>query len=107
MSELEYDAFSDLAVTAAFAQSVSASLALPPVTANKGQTYLSKCRNLDTELEPLIREVNLSSNPIPVDNLREPGMAHGALAALGQPVIDKTGADIGSLYQGSQRKLSV
>ncbi|GLA61985.1 hypothetical protein AtubIFM56815_003911 [Aspergillus tubingensis] len=98
-TELECDAFSDLAVTAAFAQSVSASLALPPATTKKGQMYLSKFKNLDAELEPLRREIDLSGYAIPIDNLRQPGMAQGALAALGQLVIDKTGADIGFLYQ--------
>lgn len=98
-TELEYDAFSDLAVTAAFAQSVSASLALPPATTKKGQMYLSKFGNLDAELEPLRKEIDLSGYAIPIDNLRQPGMAQGALAALGQLVIDKTGADIGFLYQ--------
>ncbi|XRM43702.1 hypothetical protein ABZX51_006857 [Aspergillus tubingensis] len=98
-TELEYDAFSDLAVTAAFAQSVSASLALPPAITKKGQMYLSKFENLDAELEPLRREIDLSGYAIPIDNLRQPGMAQGALANLGQLVIDKTGADIGFLYQ--------
>ncbi|PYH67985.1 uncharacterized protein BO88DRAFT_454878 [Aspergillus vadensis CBS 113365] len=98
-TELEYDAFSDLAVTAAFAQSVSASLALPPATTKKGQMYLSKFGNLDAELEPLRREIDLSGYAIPIDDLRQPGMAQGALATLGQLVIEKTGADIGFLYQ--------
>ncbi|PWY71234.1 hypothetical protein BO83DRAFT_446738 [Aspergillus eucalypticola CBS 122712] len=96
---LEYDAFSDLAVTAAFAQSVSASFALPPATIKKGQMYLSNFKYLDAELEPLRREIDLSGYAIPIDNLRQPGMAQGALAALGRFIIDKTGADIGFLYQ--------
>lgn len=98
-TELEYDAFSDLAVTAAFAQSVSTSLALPPLTAKKGQAYLSKFKDLTTELEPLKKEIDLSEYAIPIDNLREPGMAQGALSALDQLIIDKTGADMGFLYQ--------
>ncbi|OJJ66190.1 hypothetical protein ASPBRDRAFT_59870 [Aspergillus brasiliensis CBS 101740] len=98
-TDLEYDAFSDLAVTAAFVQSVSASLALPPLTAKKGQAYLSKLKNLAAELEPLKKEIDLSEYAIPIDNLREPGMAQGALAALDQLIIDKTSADIGFLYQ--------
>ncbi|RAK90704.1 hypothetical protein BO79DRAFT_280731 [Aspergillus costaricaensis CBS 115574] len=99
ITELECDAFSDLAVTAAFAQSVSASLALPPATTKMGQMYLSKFRSLDAELEPLRNEIDLSGYAIPIDNLRQPGMAQYALGALGRFIIDKTGADIGFLYQ--------
>jgi hypothetical protein len=99
MDERELDTFGDLAVTAGFVQSLSTSLPLPPINPRKGQTYVSKWKGLVAELDPLKTEIDLADFAVPIDNLLEPGMAKGALNALDQFIVDKTGTTIGFLYQ--------
>ncbi|RHZ43625.1 uncharacterized protein CDV56_100351 [Aspergillus thermomutatus] len=99
MGERELDAFGDLAVTTSFVQSLSISLPLPPINPRKGQTYVSRLKSLGTEIDPLKTEVNLAEFAVPIDNLLEPGMADGALIALDRFIVDRTGTELGFLYQ--------
>lgn len=99
MSEIEYDTFGDLAVTINFVQALSASLSLPPVSRRKGQAYVSKLKELGTEVGLLKTEVDLTEFAVPIDNLLEPGMAEGALTRLDRFIVDRTGTEIGFLYQ--------
>lgn len=99
MGESEFDAFGDLAVTTNFVQCLSTSLPMPPMNPKKGQTYISRLKALGCELDPLKSEVDLSAFAVPIDNLMEPGMAQGALTTLDEFISNKTGADIGFLYQ--------
>ncbi|KAF4628592.1 hypothetical protein G7Y89_g9563 [Cudoniella acicularis] len=78
MQEREYESFGDLA---------------------KWTNFVSGSKQLATELDPLKQEVDLTNFAIPIDNLKEPGMADGALNTLDQFIVDKTGAKMGSLYQ--------
>lgn len=99
MEESEFGYFGDLAVIVGFVQSLSSSLALPPMSLKKGQLYVSRSKELATELDPLKSQLDLANFAIPIDNLTEPGMAAGALNALDQFVVDKTGTKMGYLYQ--------
>lgn len=99
MPEREYDAFGDLAVTTNFIQTLSASLSLPPVNRRKGQAYVLKLKDLGTEVGLLKAEVDLTEFAVPIDNLLEPGMAEGALTKLDRFIVEKTGTEIGFLYQ--------
>jgi hypothetical protein len=99
MEEREFDAFGDLAVTAGFVHSLSTLLRLPPINRRKGQMYVSRSKELVAELDPLKTQIDLADFAAPIDNLMEPGMAEGALNALDQFVIDKTGTKMGFLYQ--------
>ncbi|KAB8207493.1 hypothetical protein BDV34DRAFT_191805 [Aspergillus parasiticus] len=99
MAESEFDAFGDLAVTTNFVQCLSTSLPMPPMNPKKGQTYISRLKELGSELDPLKSEVDLSAFAVPIDNLMEPGMAQGALTTLDEFISNKAGADIGFLYQ--------
>jgi hypothetical protein len=99
MTERELDCFSDLAVIASFVRSLSVSLSLPSPKLKKGQIYGSRSNDLAVEFNSLKTEIDLSAFAIPIDNLLEPGMARGALNALDQFIIEKTGTKMGFLYQ--------
>ncbi|TVY90703.1 hypothetical protein LAWI1_G004706 [Lachnellula willkommii] len=99
MEESEFESFGDLAVIVGFVQSLSSSLALPPMSLKKGQLYVPRSKELATELDPLKSQLDLADFAIPIDNLTEPGMAAGALNALDQFIVDKTGTKMGFLYQ--------
>ncbi|TVY18075.1 hypothetical protein LARI1_G003499 [Lachnellula arida] len=99
MEESEFEYFGDLAVIVGFVQSLSSSLALPPMSLKKGQLYVSRSKELAMELDPLKSQLDLADFAIPIDNLTEPGMAAGALNALDQFIVNKTGTKMGFLYQ--------
>jgi hypothetical protein len=98
MDHKEFDAFGDLAVTASFVQSLSATLQMPLVNANKGQLFVSKENALFTMVDDMKHEVDLGDYDVPIDNLKEPGMAEKALNALDKFIIHTAGARIGVLY---------
>jgi hypothetical protein len=99
MEERELDFFGDLAVITGFVQSLATSLPLPPISVKKGQMYVSRLKALGSELDPLKTQIDLAGFAVPIDNLLEPGMAEGALNALDQFIVDKTGTKMGFLYQ--------
>lgn len=98
MEEHELESFSDLAVITSFVQSLSTLLPLPQINRKKGQIYVSRSKALAAELDTLKTQVDLANFAVPIDNLLEPGMAEGALAALDQFIMEKTGAKLGFLY---------
>ena len=99
MEEREVDFFSDLVVVTGFIQSLSASLPLPSINQRKGQMFVSRLKELAAELDPFATQIDLADFAVPIGNLMEPGMAEGALNALNQFFIDKTGTKVGFLYQ--------
>jgi hypothetical protein len=99
MLESEFDALSDLAVTTSFIQSLARTVRLPTPNPKVGQVYIARLKALGAELDPHKTELDLSDFAIPMENLEQPGMAEGALMALDRFVIDKTGAEMGFLYQ--------
>ncbi|KAH2913588.1 hypothetical protein KXW25_000871 [Aspergillus fumigatus] len=52
------------------------------------------------DIAKLEAEVDLSEFVIPIGNLLEPGVADAVLAALSRFIVDKTGTELGILYQG-------
>ncbi|KAL4993229.1 hypothetical protein BDV10DRAFT_190190 [Aspergillus recurvatus] len=99
LSDSESDALGNLAVTAAFIQSLSVSVPLPPPNSTKGQAFISKTKSLTTELDALKGDIDLSDFVIPIDNLMEPDVAARALVALDNFIINKAGAEIGMMYE--------
>lgn len=95
----EFNAFGDLAVVVAFIQDLSPRISLPPLSRNKGQLFVSRTKELETELNGLKAEIDLTNFVAPIDNLLEPGMADKALNALDQFIIYKAGSKLGFLYQ--------
>lgn len=104
MLDRELNAFGDLAATVDFIQSLNVSLPLPTSNATKGQTYVSRLKATIAELEPLKKDINLVEHTVPIDRLKEPGMAEKALNALDEYIIDKAGSRIGFFYQDLNEK---
>ncbi|KAK1837630.1 ipa protein [Colletotrichum chrysophilum] len=65
----------------------------------KGRAFVKRSRELEAELTALKTEIDLRDYAVPIDNLLEPGMAEGALAALEEFVVANAGTKIGFLYQ--------
>ncbi|KFY67662.1 hypothetical protein V496_01486 [Pseudogymnoascus sp. VKM F-4515 (FW-2607)] len=99
IEEREADSFGDIAISASFIQSLSTLLPLPSPNLGKAQMFISGSNDLAAELNPLKAQIDLGNFAVPINNLLEPGMAEGALSALDQFVIDKTGTKLGILYQ--------
>ncbi|KAH5300068.1 hypothetical protein HBI24_111710 [Parastagonospora nodorum] len=99
LSEREHDTLGDLAVIVTFIQSLSQLVQLPVANLKKSQPFVTGYVALDNELRSLKDGLDLGDFAIPIDNLLEPGMADGALAALDQYIEEKTGTKIGYLYQ--------
>ncbi|KAH8689160.1 hypothetical protein BGW36DRAFT_391921 [Talaromyces proteolyticus] len=95
----ESEAFGDIAVTAVFIQSLSRAVSLPPASAKRGQMYISRLKALMAELDLLKTEVDLADFAAPIDGLTEPGMAEEALKTLDKFTREKTGTQIGFLYE--------
>lgn len=61
--------------------------------------YASGLEKFRTELNALKTEVDLINFAVPIDNLLEPGVAEAPLIAFDQFIVDRTGSDLGFLYQ--------
>ncbi|KAI4702206.1 hypothetical protein J4E81_002568 [Alternaria sp. BMP 2799] len=99
LSEREYDCLGDLAIIVTFIQSLSLVAQLPAPNHKKSQPFVPGYTALDKELRSLKDGIDLGEYAIPIDNLLEPGMAEGALAALDKYVVEKAGTKLGFLYQ--------
>ncbi|EAW25757.1 uncharacterized protein NFIA_045770 [Aspergillus fischeri NRRL 181] len=99
MLERELDAFGDIAVATSFIKNLMISLSLPPINPRKGQIYISRLKKLRSEIDSTKAEVDLSEFVVPTGNLLEAGVADAALAALSRFIVDKTGTELGYLYQ--------
>ncbi|ROV99789.1 hypothetical protein VSDG_03001 [Cytospora chrysosperma] len=99
LQEREFNALGDLAVAVAFIQDLSPGISLPPLSRNKGQLFVSRTRALETELNGIKSEIDLTDFVAPIDNLLEPGMAEKALNALDRFIIEQAGSKLGFLYQ--------
>lgn len=95
----EAEALGDLAATAAFIQTLAASVALPPPNSTKGQAFLSRLKELTTELDSFKDDLDLSEHVVPIDNLLEPSVAAAALVKLHFHIAKKAGAEIGQLHE--------
>ena len=98
LNETEFDHFSDLAAVALFTKAAASTLSLPPAK-KKGQVFAVKSKDLADELNVMRTKIDLSKFVVPIDNLREPGMAKGALQELEDPILEQTGTRIGVLCQ--------
>jgi len=99
LSDREADALSDLAAIIGFIWEVSPAISMPPLSRKKGQMFVSRSRDIEVELNPVKKEVDLRDYAVPIDNLLEPGVAESALGALDRFIIHKTGTKMGFLYQ--------
>ncbi|CAI0644495.1 unnamed protein product [Colletotrichum noveboracense] len=99
LDERQADALFDLAVIVGFVQDLSSAVTVPSCSSKKGRAFVKRSRELEAELTSLKTEIDLRDYAVLIDNLLEPGMAEGALAALEEFVVANAGTKIGFLYQ--------
>lgn len=99
LAEREFDAVCDTAAIVSLMQDISSGISMPPPSRNKGQLFVSRLRNLETELSELKKGLDLADFVVPIDNLLETGMAENALKALRDFFVEKAGSDMDFLYQ--------
>ena len=97
--EREADSLSNLAIVTSFVQNLSSTISLPTLSRKKNQMFVTRSQELDEEINELKSKVDLTDLVVPIDNLREPGVANKALNLLDQVVIDNAGTKMGFLYQ--------
>lgn len=99
LSSNEFEALCDHAVIIAFMQDLAPGISMPPLSRKKGQLFVSRSRELETELMQIRDEIDLTEYVVPIDNLTEPGVAHSALEALDEAISGKMGSKLGFLYE--------
>ncbi|PVH89460.1 hypothetical protein DL98DRAFT_614758 [Cadophora sp. DSE1049] len=99
MRQTEFEAFSDLAVTASFILHITSVVSLPTKAGRKGQIYKTRWKALDAELQSLKEVADLSEFVVPTTNLFEKKNANGAMDALDEFILDKAGTKLEFLYQ--------
>lgn len=99
LGEGEYNALVDLYRIVHFIQEVSPVISMPSPSRKSGQKFIAKTQELEAELSQLKNGINLLDYALPIDSLLEPGMADGALEALDNYIVEKTGTKLGFLYQ--------
>ncbi|KAH9229407.1 hypothetical protein K456DRAFT_40284 [Colletotrichum gloeosporioides 23] len=87
LDERQADALFDLAVIVGFVQDLSSAVTVPSCSSKKGRAFVKRSRELEAELTSLKTEIDLRDYAVLIDNLLEPGMAEGALAALEEFVV--------------------
>ncbi|OHE93648.1 hypothetical protein CORC01_11051 [Colletotrichum orchidophilum] len=97
--ESEFESLCDLATTVAFIQDVTRTISAPAPSRKRGQLFVSRSQELETELNKLKTGLDLRDFAVPIDNLLEPGMTEAALKTLDQFVVDNAGAKLGVLYE--------
>lgn len=95
----EFEALCDHAVIIAFMQDLAPSISMPPLSRKKGQLFVSRSHELETELVQIRDQIDLTEYVVPIDNLKEPGAAQSALEALDEAISGKTGSKLGFLYE--------
>jgi len=73
--EREAQVLFDLVVIIGFIHDLSPAISMPGFSRKKGQMFVSRTQDLNTELNLLKNDVDLLDYAAPIDNLLEPGMA--------------------------------
>ena len=95
----EVESLANLAIITAFISDITPTISMPAASKKKSQLFVSRVHDLEAELNLLKKDLDLLDFASPIDNLLEPGMAEGALKALDDFIVDKTGTKLGFLYQ--------
>lgn len=99
LGESEVDALYDLAVIIEFIKDLSSAISMPSFSRKKGQMFVSRSQDLETELTQLKTKIDLSEYAVPIDHLLEPGMSQSALETLDRFVVETAGTNMGFIYQ--------
>ncbi|KAH7029015.1 ipa protein [Microdochium trichocladiopsis] len=94
-----YYALGDLITIVLFTQSLGQAISVPAFSRKKGQQFVAESSKLETEMNKIKPELDLTEFAAPLEMLLEPGMAEQALKKLDDFIVDKSGAQIGFLYE--------
>lgn len=95
LSEAEVAAFGDLAIIVSFMHMTSMAIPMAPVSRKSGLLFTARAKDLETELNNLKPKADFGDYLIPMNNLLEPKMATGTLAALDDFITQGTGTRLG------------
>jgi hypothetical protein len=95
----EMDALGDLAIIVSFMHITSTAISMAPVSRKSGLLFTARVTELEAELNTLKPKADFGDYLIPMDNLLEPRVSNGALAALDNFIVHETGVKLGSLYE--------
>ncbi|KAK1752278.1 hypothetical protein QBC47DRAFT_328954 [Echria macrotheca] len=95
----ETEALGNLEVIVSFISDLASVVSVPTPSRKKGQMFISRAHDLEAELKNYKKNLDLLDFAVPIDNLLEPGMADGALKALDDFIVAKSGVKLGFLYQ--------
>lgn len=87
-------ALGDIAIIVSFMHMTSTAMSMAPLSRKSGLLFTARSKELETELNKVRAKADFGDYLIPLDNLLEPDMAAGALAALDDYVQKETGARI-------------
>lgn len=99
LAEPEMEALGDLAIIVSFMHMTSTAIPMAPMSKKSGLLFSARVAELELELNGLKPNADFGDYLIPMDNLLEPQVSTGALAALDEFIVQETGAKLGSLYE--------
>jgi hypothetical protein len=93
------DALGELAIIVSFMHITSTAISMAPVSRMSGLLFTARVTELEAELNTLKPKADFGDYLIPMDDLLEPRVSNGALAALDNFIVHETGVKLGSLYE--------
>ncbi|KAH8844176.1 hypothetical protein MCOR27_004032 [Pyricularia oryzae] len=99
METREAQALGDMMAITGFMRDLSSVVSMPPLSRKKGQMFVSRSQELETELNQTKGDLDLRDFASPIGNLLDPGMALASLGVLDKFVVQKTGTKLGILYE--------
>lgn len=94
-----YKALGELVSVVQFIQSLGQTMSLPAFSRKKGQQFVTETGKLETEMNKIKPELDVTEFSAPLDMLLEPGMAEQALQKMDSFIVEKTGTKLGFLYE--------
>ena len=99
LSGNQIEALGDLAIIISFMHTLSLSLAMVPSSKKSGLIFTGRAAEMDAEMIQYRAEADFGDAVVPMDNLLEPEAASNALQALNEFIVEKAGANLGTLYE--------
>lgn len=99
LSGNQIETLGDLAIIVSFMHTLSSSLAMVPSSKKFGLLFTGRAGDMDAEMNQCRAEADFGDHVVPMDNLLEPEAASNALQALNEFIVERAGANLGSLYE--------
>ncbi|KAI7279036.1 hypothetical protein KC345_g5595 [Hortaea werneckii] len=100
LSETQVFALGDLAIIVNFMQSLSSCLAMASRSTKAGVFFTGRVDRLNEELSQYKAEADFGDHLVPMESILKPQAASNALKALDDYMVERSGARMGSLYDG-------